>query len=338
MSDRGWQRTRNILAYPFGWQRPARTEEWAYESCLAALTPSPFVQMVCFPWATLVDLLRKGKQEAAESYLSALRWIAPKTTLRRATVCQHIYAKDLWPIFKQLKITDVFWAHARRSEFEYEGVRIHSFPLYPVRYFHRDTRQQDLPFWERRFLYSFVGAHQTGLYERDTREWIFELPARDDAFVARRDEWHYERQVYGEQIEAVALTDAENREHIHRSDQYEQVMRETAFSLCPSGSGPNSIRLWEALGFGCIPVVLSDEYRPVGPDAAWREAVVTVKESRADVARLPEALAALRRDRERAEAILEAGRVLWASAIDASYISQIEKVLRTNLSEGVVGA
>jgi predicted transcriptional regulator len=35
-------------------------------------------------------------------------------------------------------------------------------------------------------------------------------------------------------------------------------MQETVFCLCPSGSGPNSIRLWEAIEFGCVPVILSD--------------------------------------------------------------------------------
>jgi hypothetical protein len=39
---------------------------------------------------------------------------------------------------------------------------------------------------------------------------------------------------------------------------YINIMRNSVFSLCPSGSGPNSIRLWEALAFKCQPLVLSD--------------------------------------------------------------------------------
>jgi len=30
------------------------------------------------------------------------------------------------------------------------------------------------------------------------------------------------------------------------------------YSLCPSGSGPNSIRFWESLAVGSIPVLLAD--------------------------------------------------------------------------------
>jgi hypothetical protein len=36
-------------------------------------------------------------------------------------------------------------------------------------------------------------------------------------------------------------------------------MEETVYCLCPSGSGPNSIRLWEAIEFGCVPVLLSSK-------------------------------------------------------------------------------
>ena len=35
-------------------------------------------------------------------------------------------------------------------------------------------------------------------------------------------------------------------------------MNDSKYTLCPSGSGPNSIRLWEALAVGSIPIVLSD--------------------------------------------------------------------------------
>ena len=35
-------------------------------------------------------------------------------------------------------------------------------------------------------------------------------------------------------------------------------MNDSKYTLCPSGSGPNSIRLWEALAVGSLPIVLSD--------------------------------------------------------------------------------
>ena len=43
-------------------------------------------------------------------------------------------------------------------------------------------------------------------------------------------------------------------------EEYIRVLEESIFCICPSGSGPNSIRLWEAVEFGCIPVIISDDY------------------------------------------------------------------------------
>jgi len=48
--------------------------------------------------------------------------------------------------------------------------------------------------------------------------------------------------------------------------------------LCPSGSGPNSIRLWESLAAGAIPVVLADTLElPAHP--LWKDAVVFLPEA-----------------------------------------------------------
>ena len=36
------------------------------------------------------------------------------------------------------------------------------------------------------------------------------------------------------------------------------LLLNSKYTLCPSGSGPNSIRLWESLACGSIPIILSD--------------------------------------------------------------------------------
>jgi exostosin family protein len=62
-----------------------------------------------------------------------------------------------------------------------------------------------------------------------------------------------------------------------------------AFSLCPRGRGPGSIRLFESMRMGRCPVIVSDEW--VFPDRVdWSGCSITVAEK--DVMRLPEILAA----------------------------------------------
>ena len=52
---------------------------------------------------------------------------------------------------------------------------------------------------------------------------------------------------------------------------YNKILLSSRYSLCPSGSGPNSIRFWESLACGSIPVLLADTldlpYNPLGEDS-----------------------------------------------------------------------
>jgi hypothetical protein len=66
----------------------------------------------------------------------------------------------------------------------------------------------------------------------------------------------------------------------------------------PIWRGPNSIRLWEAISSGSIPVILSDTYRPPGPRELWDDAVVFVPGTDLGVLSLPTLLRRLAADGE----------------------------------------
>lgn len=308
-----WSRFGGVLAYAHDWQRPAKTEEWAYESALPLMEGAKFSQLICFPWATLIDLQRKGRPDKAARLLAMLNAVPPRSTLVRATVCQHIFMADMLPHFSRLGITDIFWPHACIGETEMSGIRIHPFPLFPVRC--QDLQgalaESDKAPRQRRYLYSFMGAHDQRGYLTAVREWIMALPPRDDALLVRRPQWHYEAKVYGEQVADRSLSGEELAAHDTERQEYLDSMTESVFALCPSGSGPNSIRLWEALGFGCIPVLLADTLRLPGDDAEWDHAILRVRETSEEVRRLPETLANLAGDQPRLEAMRIAGRKLW---------------------------
>lgn len=80
----------------------------------------------------------------------------------------------------------------------------------------------------------------------------------------------------------------------HRVDELERLKREFAaisgasrFILCPRGRGVSSIRLFEAMQMGRVPVVLADGWVPPdGPD--WNSFLVRVRER--DIDRLPDLL------------------------------------------------
>lgn len=247
------------------------------------------MQVLCFPWATLIDLLRLQQHAKAKILLDALRNAPLRITLFRVTICQHIYMKDMLVFYKQLKITDVFWSHAVIGESFIDGICIHPFPLYPVCYADFITSNQTRlkPLNKRQYLYSFIGAYSRDLYITPVRQWLFDLPKRTDAIIKQRSEWHYEKHVYGEQILDITMTQKQLEQHQLSSQYYMEIMQDTIFCLCSSGSGPNSIRLWEALGFGCIPVILSDNIRLPGDAKLWEEATIKIPEVEASVKSIP---------------------------------------------------
>ena len=184
-------------AEPLPWQQPNATEQFAAES-LAAAGLAPSESFLAFPWATWIDLARCG---CSPELLPPARSDA---TGIRATVCQHIWALEHLDLFHRAGITDLFWSHAVQGVTQISGIRLHPFPLYPVRCATHPPVAPLLPPTQRPLLYSFQGAYAPGLYLSPERHWLFELPPRPDAQLVRRQEWHYEQVVYREQVQGQA--------------------------------------------------------------------------------------------------------------------------------------
>jgi hypothetical protein len=76
-------------------------------------------------------------------------------------------------------------------------------------------------------------------------------------------------------------------------------------------SGPNSIRLWESISYGAIPVILSDNYLPPGDLDLWKFAVVFCAEEPYAIKTLPDRLSFLNKDRKLLERKQNALQLLW---------------------------
>ena len=89
---------------------------------------------------------------------------------------------------------------------------------------------------------------------------------------------------------------AKTDELLAAEDEYRNALGSSRFVLCPSGSGPNTLRFWEALGSGAIPVLLSDDLVLPGDRQAWEDAIVLVPESKDSVMDIPETLKKIEMD------------------------------------------
>lgn len=272
----GWVKQGSVIAFPHEWQRPAKTEEWVYEILIEKKVISIFVEFIAFPWAALIDLMERGKIDRAQRLISALNDLPPKKTLVRATACQHIWVDKVEEFLKIIKITDLFWSHKVESKKLLGSIHLHPMALYPVAYFAGEATKAK-SFSDRKYQYSFIGAYDAQGYISTIRDDIFNLPKIDQTFVLKKDQWHFESHVYKMQIEGEMLDSSEFEKSNASMRLYRDVMLESKVSLCPSGAGPNSIRLWESLALNSYPLILSDDLDL--PENIFKNGFVKTKEA-----------------------------------------------------------
>ncbi len=140
---------------------------------------------------------------------------------------------------------------------------------YVSTHIHKHRFDQDIPEAQRDLLFSFVGSSNT----HSMRKRVLKLRhphslLRDTS--PNNGYRHWWQQAAEQQVQC--YTD------------YRQIMQRTRFALCPRGRGPSTIRLYESLEAGCVPVIISDHLLlPCGPD--WDTFSLRVPEK--DIDRVP---------------------------------------------------
>ena len=170
------------------------------------------------------------------------------------TVCQSIPSifKTIAPFIKKMGINTVFTPHASKSG-TYNGIKLVPFPHYAV------NGVDPAP--TKDLLYSFIGCDWT----HHTRKTIFAMRHPKNTYIKNNKKWHFEQPA-----------------HIQKKNkkEYQAVLARSRFSLCPRGTGPSSIRFWESLQAGAIPLVIADGMvLPEGFD--WETAIIRIPEKEA---------------------------------------------------------
>ncbi len=258
------------------WQYPCRTEEDAYRVHRGLEGPQrdgdSYQVYVGLPWATFIDrgvnqqlsgnpypeALLLAHRKRAEALASVLRhW---GRTLQVHSVCQHIFWRQAASWIRSAGITDLWISHKEQGLDEEQGLRLHSWSLYAVN--ERDpARRRGLafvPIEQRPVFAAFSGAHMKH-YISDVRQRMAALAELEGYRVTITDMWHFNKVVYNFQV----FGDESKKDAIESDEvrSYNELLSHTRFSLCPAGAGPNTLRLWESLAVGAIPVVLSDRHQ-----------------------------------------------------------------------------
>ena len=261
------------------WQYPAATEKQAYENHLN-IQPHEHFDLenkevhiyVPVPWATYVD-----RKDFSSEYLNKIGKVVKSYQelasefdyqLKVHTVCQHIHWIRMLEAAKKIGITDLYLSHkySKSNTIQEElgfNFTLHPWALIAVNYVTegRNEGMERKPMIQRTLLASFIGAHMPH-YRDDSRIKLFEAAktyGKDDVFVDLGNEWHFNKVVYEEQVLQKEIDSHHIDEHHQRTFRYNAILSDTKFSLCPEGAGPNTLRFWESIAVGSIPVVFSDD-------------------------------------------------------------------------------
>lgn len=253
------------------WQYPVITEKEFY-------TQNKQDPNYCgVPWATCID-----KQVNTNFLVKILyQYVHHK---QYYTCCQHIHFRKLIPLMKILGITTVYTPHKVKEEDSIHGVNIKPCPLYAVNVEDpmRNELFKDVMFEtiDRPYLYSFVGGYQPSNYLTNIREKIFSMDKHHSAVITNTGSWHFNNHVYSIKQNAQRTLN-ENKDTKRKTNNYNNVLLKSRYSLCPSGTGPNSIRFWESLAIGAIPVLLADTLE-LPENIEWEKAIIRLKENELD--------------------------------------------------------
>ena len=326
------------------WQHPCRTEQDAAE--VHKLFPGFFKEgntvhvYIAVPWATLIDKevpfaklqavlgLVGARIKSAQAIVEAAGGV-----LKVHSVCQHVFWARLGPHAKAVGITDFYISHKEKgkdTQEGFEGIALHPWSLYAVNY-REDDRNINFVYKDiqvRDVFASFTGAYMPH-YISNVRQKLQTLSGLPGYHVKIKDQWHFNDVVYKYQVK----TDQEykNADNLKQTVQYNELMSKSVFSLCPSGAGPNSLRFWECLANGSIPVVLADTLEFPNLQALfpqlplqWQDAVVFHAEK--DLQSLDARLRAL--TQEQLVRMQAAGLAIYKQCESMTCFGEVKRVIR----------
>jgi len=253
----------------FNWQQPVITEQLA--SSQAILLDIDDYTYLSVPWASIIDVKNTSNTDYKLNALKAFNKLKELPKKPYITVCQHYRYREMLDLLQELGVKHLYTPHAEKN-IKYD-IKIHAFPLYAT--------NPPAILKDRSILYSFVGAYMDH-YMSDIRLKIFNDKNHDkSSIIISRDKWQYNDVVYMEQIwhQDTPL----HKKYISEQNRqfYIKALAASRYSLCPSGAGPNSIRLFESLACGAIPIIFSDKLElPKVSDINWEECVIRIPESK----------------------------------------------------------
>jgi len=220
--------------------------------CFKQLKDCKNINYIAVPWAQILNShwLNYPNKRPAEHYFRQLSRYKVQQT-NNFTVCQHDSYMLLELYYKHLNITKVFTPLRDNTEKNIKDIQLIPIPF--TNSFNFDLHKK------RDILFSFVGSHTT----HPLRERMKSRIVGNN--IIYRNEYHVTSEIFSNKYNK-----------IKQEDEYKQILQRSLFSLCPRGSSCSSVRFWESLHAGSIPILISDNW--LLPEWDWNNTIIKIKE------------------------------------------------------------
>jgi hypothetical protein len=273
------------------WQFPAITEKQSFYNH-SNIDNYNFVDnfYVACSWANIIDTLQRQfskcddflDEPSCKNYLEEIfDKIEIPSNKNTHTVCQHINWHKLLGFWKKIGIRNTHLSHLKQKSYSLSLEGINLFPWHIcAANIENPNRNKGIKIkknQEKKYLCSFIGAHNKW-YPSDIREQLYQtLKDNDEVYIKVKDVWFFNNAVYKKQIKKQTLSEYEVSLEEVETFEYNTILSDSVFSLCPEGTGLNTIRLWESMAIGSIPVLFENDWiRPNIEGYNWDDFSVTI--------------------------------------------------------------
>lgn len=275
------------------WQFPAYTEKQAFINHENNYLSSDNQVYLGCPWASIIDHIHNVfgldvnsdffNNDQVKNYLkkNILDKFKKEPAKQYYTVCQHIYWQKLIKLWEIMGIDNVYVSHLT-DNFHNKLVKFYPWHLVACNA-ENPKRNQDLTIKkieDKKHLCSFIGAHKKH-YISNTRKDLYniylKLKNKDKIYMQINNEWFLNDIVYKNQIYKKNISESYLDQYQFETIKYNQMLSDSIFSLCPEGAGPNTIRLWESMSVGAIPVLFENNWtKPTIKNIDWDDFSITI--------------------------------------------------------------
>ena len=266
-------------ANPYIWERPMSTELFQFklhkkikigeninhkQKSIDTYLGIPWGRFDAVQYYFPLDLIHHLKQK-----IQQLKDVANqvKYTLRVHTTVQKENWKFYIPLFEEIGVTNV---HSIQYDtpivrdfnpFRPQKIAYHCLPFQAINTETpgRNKGLKQVSINEKKYLATFKGAHMSH-YKSDIRIVLQDVYNKEtnktDIKIDVTNEWFYNKKIFSHFYKPSEINQNKDTLYDNMTIEYNELLSNSVFALCPEGGGINSIRFWEALSVGTIPVIL----------------------------------------------------------------------------------